>query len=1058
MNTAASVTDGAAFFPALLVVKTTVKGDKMIMLYPKSRETKLSSELFENPTREYRAAPFWAWNGKLADSTLDEQIEMLKTMGMGGFHMHVRTGMDSPYLNDEFMGHVEHCVKKAKKDDMLAWLYDEDRWPSGSAGGKVTGGHPEYAMRYLLFTTRPYGSGVPHGSDDGEFPHRNENGILYLVYDIELDEDGCLKSSRVIDEKAPAKGGKWYVYLEHAADDPWFNNRPYIDTMSAQGIREFICETHEAYAARLRQDFGGTVPAIFTDEPHLAAKTLLSFAREEKDVILPWTEGFDTLLTERAGENAVERLPEVIWQLPDGRVSELRYQYYDLLADRFSVAFSKQLGDWCETHGIHLTGHLYAEPTLLRQTDGVGDAMRNYPYFGLPGIDMLCDRHEYNTAKQVESIVHQDGKEGMLSELYGVTGWDYEFRGHKLQGDWQAALGVTVRVPHLTWMTMKGEAKRDYPACIGYQSPWWDQYRTVEDHFARLNTVMTRGRAVVRVAVVHPIESYWLNLGPEDQTGLIRRQMDEQFGALTETLLFGMIDFDFISEANFARQCPKAGNPLRVGEMSYDAVILCGSCNLRGTTLSRLEEFSRSGGRVIIIGDCPKYIDAKASDAAKTLYANAEKLSFDRSAILTALSPYRFIEAMTESGAKSDSLIYQLRQDNGCQWLFIANGKNPVSPDVSGGTAYRFILNGEYAVTEYNTLTGAIAPLPAELSGGKTVIKRVWHLHDSLLLKLEKAGTVVNRVAVVPENEQSDPVVLKYPVDITLREPNMYLLDMAEYALNGGEYQPEEEILRLGNLALVQLGLPKHHKRIEQPYIVKEELYRDRIRLRYRVLAEYEVKDARLALEDLTLAEIVWNGRKVENTPVGWYVDRDIRCIALPPINVGENVLEVTLPIGRRTTLEAMYLLGDFGVRVNGAEKVIIPPVRRLGFGDIVSQGLPFYTGNIDYRFSVETKDTLTVRTPYFRGALIKVIVDGVDRGNIAFAPYRLDVDGLAPGGHDVVLRLYGTRQNGFGQLHHLPTVYFYQSPDSWRSVGDLWTYEYQFKPMGILKSPELTV
>ena len=83
--------------------------------------------------------------------------------------------------------------------------------------------------------------------------------------------------------------------------------------------------------------------------------------------------------------------------------------------------------------------------------------------------------------------------------------------------------------------------------------------------------------------------------------------------------------------------------------------------------------------------------------------------------------------------------------------------------------------------------------------------------------------------------------------------------------------------------------------------------------------------------------------------------------------------------------------------------------------------------------------------------------MDGKDYGNIAFAPYSLEVNGLNPGTHEVALRLYGTRQNGFGQLHHLPTVSFYQSPDSWRSTGDLWTNEYQFKPMGILKSPELT-
>ena len=112
----------------------------------------------------------------------------------------------------------------------------------------------------------------------------------------------------------------------------------------------------------------------------------------------------------------------------------------------------------------------------------------------------------------------------MLSEIYGVTNWDYDFKGHKLQGDFQAALGVTIRVPHLSWMTMKGEAKRDYPASIFYQSPWYKEYPMIENHYARLNTAMTRGQCSVRVGVIHPIESFWLLWGPKQQTAAQREQ------------------------------------------------------------------------------------------------------------------------------------------------------------------------------------------------------------------------------------------------------------------------------------------------------------------------------------------------------------------------------------------------------------------------------------------------------------------------------------------------------------------------------------------------------
>ena len=68
------------------------------MLYKKNSNRHLSDELFRSPTSEYRAAPFWAWNCKLEEDELLRQIEIFHEMGFGGFHMHVRTGMDTEYL------------------------------------------------------------------------------------------------------------------------------------------------------------------------------------------------------------------------------------------------------------------------------------------------------------------------------------------------------------------------------------------------------------------------------------------------------------------------------------------------------------------------------------------------------------------------------------------------------------------------------------------------------------------------------------------------------------------------------------------------------------------------------------------------------------------------------------------------------------------------------------------------------------------------------------------------------------------------------------------------
>src|SRR5262249_2230926 len=122
---------------------------------PKNNTEHLDLTLFKKPSAEYRGTPFWSWNCKLDSAQLLRQMEILKAMGMGGVHIHSRTGMASEYLGDEFIDMVRQCVEKARAEGMLVWLYDEDRWPSGAAGGLVTQEHG-FREKHLLFTCRPY--------------------------------------------------------------------------------------------------------------------------------------------------------------------------------------------------------------------------------------------------------------------------------------------------------------------------------------------------------------------------------------------------------------------------------------------------------------------------------------------------------------------------------------------------------------------------------------------------------------------------------------------------------------------------------------------------------------------------------------------------------------------------------------------------------------------------------------------------------------------------------------------------------------------------------------
>ncbi len=1031
------------------------------MLYKKNGSPRLSDELFANPTSEYRGAPFWAWNCALSKDEMSRQIDVMREMGFGGYHMHVRTGLDTPYLTDEFMDYIEHCVNYGEENKMLSWLYDEDRWPSGAAGGLVTK-EERFRARYLLFTPESYeehGESTEKRLDASAKAQRAQNGTLIGCYDVVLNDDGSLKSYRKMDRSEQAEGTRWYAYLEIATPSGWYNNQTYVNTLDKKAIDRFIEITYESYNRRIGDRMGESVPAIFTDEPQFTHKVPLRYAKQAEDVIMPWTDDLPDTFAQAYGEDLMAHLPELFWDLPQGEASVIRYHYHDHVCERFTQAFADNCGAWCREHNLKLTGHMMEEPTLRSQTAALGEAMRSYRGFDLPGIDMLCAYLEYTTAKQTQSAVHQFGYEGMMSELYGVTNWDFDFRGHKLHGDWQAALGVTVRVPHLTWMSMKGEAKRDYPASINYQSPWWREYSAVEDHFARLNTALTRGKPSVRVGMIHPIESFWLHWGPQDVSGEAKERLETLFQNMTQWLLFGMVDFDFISESLLPQLCEKGGAPLQVGKMAYDAIIVPGCETLRSTTLDRLEAFQKAGGKLIFVGDAPKLCDAKLSDRAAKLYENSLHAEASRASVLRQLEDVREIDVRDESGSRTDYLLHQMRDDNGCKWLFLCHGKEPYNPDICRSHEVRLTIRGRYAAELYDTQTGAHYPISAHISGDHTELAARMYDYDSILVRLTPAESGAENLQVEkPYCHAEAKLEIPAMVPVTLDEPNALLLDRAEFALDDEPYAPAMELLRADNVCRAKLGWPSREGHFPQPWVIPAEKIEHSVRLRFTIHSEIAVFGAKLALEDADLAEISFNGEKLAAKPDGWYVDRAIGAVALPEIPQGVSTIEVRLPFGQRTNVEWCYVIGDFGVRVNGLRATIIEPVRELGFGDFCTQGLPFYGGNVTYHVPFASAgNPVEIQIPHYRGAMCKVQVDSGDSARVIYPPYVAKFEGLSKGEHTAHITLFGHRRNSFGPVHLSDLKEKWIGPNSWRSEGDRWSDSYQICREGILSEPRFS-
>lgn len=1023
------------------------------MFFEKSKSKRLDMNLFKNPTAEYRGAPFWSWNTKLDKESLLMHIEAFEKMGLGGFNMHARVGLATEYLGKEFMEMVKFCTEKAKEKGLYAWLYDEDKWPSGFAGGKVTK-EAKYRQRYLVFTVNKSES-----TKDSKLAAETGKPFLLACYDVKIDADSFLESYKLIDENEEAKGDKWYVYVMTHSNITWFNGEAYIDTLDAEAVDKFIEYTHEEYKKVVGDEFGKTVPYIFTDEPRVSweyKRCLFSNAKD--DAYFLWGKGFEEDYKKVYGEDIIAELPELMWEKKEG-ISPVRHKYFSLIATLFEERFMKRYGDWCRANNIGFTGHLMAEDDLTSQTYlFAGETMPSYKYFDVPGIDMLCAEKNFNTAKQCQSVTRQLGKEGMLSELYGVTDWDFDFRGHKLEGDWQAAMGVTHRVHHLTFLTMEGAAKRDYPASIGYQSPWYDQYAYVEDHFARLATVLTRGKPIVKVGVIHPVESFWISVGPVDKTGNAQKSMEHEFAQLNQWLALGNIDFDLISEKMLPELCDKGSNPLKVGEMEYDAIIVPNLKTIRKSTVERLSAFANEGGNLIFVGNAPEYVDLEKSDAAKDLCEKSKKVSFNKLEIASALADNTDIEILNGKGKPTDNLAYQMRQDGEDRWLFIAHAKVPACVDTVKPEKLRIKVKGEFDAELYDTVDGEIKPLTFTAENGYTVIEKEVYSHDSLLIKLSNAK---KGASVVEQAEFSavKTVDFKKALNYSLSEPNALLLDRAEYSLDGGEYHEEDEVLRLCEKVKKSLGWKTGGSDILQPWIFGEEKIEHSLSLKYTFDSEIDYSGALLAVEKPEDITLTFNGKAVDMSPTGFFVDKSIKTVKIPEIKKGENVIEMSMPFGQLTFPEWIYILGDFGVRVQGASATIVNKPCKIGFSSLTEQNLPFYTGNVIYKAEIDIPecDNVNVKASSYRGGLVKVLVDGEEKGQVVYAPYTCDLGKIPAGKHTVEFKLYGNRFNAFGSLHNYNAAALWCGPGRWFTEDDEYGYEYQLKPLGILKSPIIT-
>ena len=114
---------------------------------PAAEDFESLSAQFAAPSKEYGSAPLFVWNKVVTPERIDEAMADLKDKGFGGVFVHPRPGMVTQYLDDNWFSLFRHTMEKGRELDMNVWIYDENSYPSGFAGGHVNEAMPEATWR-----------------------------------------------------------------------------------------------------------------------------------------------------------------------------------------------------------------------------------------------------------------------------------------------------------------------------------------------------------------------------------------------------------------------------------------------------------------------------------------------------------------------------------------------------------------------------------------------------------------------------------------------------------------------------------------------------------------------------------------------------------------------------------------------------------------------------------------------------------------------------------------------------------------------------------------------
>jgi hypothetical protein len=982
---------------------------------------------FENPPTDYSTAPLWVWNDVVTEDRIAEQLQSFKKQNILQVFIHPRPGLITEYLSEEWFELSRYTMEKARELGMNVWIYDENSFPSGFGGGHVQAEMPESYTQ---------GSSIAIRRGEEIKPGKIQDYIIVL----RQVGDGFEKA-----EELPDSPGDDYFAFEvlKEPESGWYGGFSYVDLLIPGVTEKFIDVTMTGYEEVMGAEFGKSVPGVFTDEPNISPRGPEKGIKFSP-VLFPEFE-------KRWGYDLKMHLPSLFTEA--GNYKKVRYHYYRLLLELFIERWAKPWYEYTESKNLKWTGH-YWEHGWPSPHHG-GDNMAMYAWHQMPGIDMLFNTFEQRpdqfgnvrAVKELASVANQMRRERTLSETYGGSGWELTFRDMKRLGDWQYTLGVNFLNQHLSYMTLKGRRKGDFPQSFLTHAPYWKDYGVLAKYFARLSLALSRGKQINHTLIIEPTTSGWMYYSPTAEMDKLD-EIEEGFRQLMDGMEKHQLEYDLGAENIIKDQGAVKGSEFIIGERAYDILILpLHFENIDDTTWKLLQQYVQNGGKVFSF-TVPTFVNGEASEAVVQLAKNSENWqqinSLEQPDVLSALAEEDFI---VENPAAINGKVYHMRRqlEDG-QLVFWSNF------NLEGSEIIQFSIAGQ-SVKELDPITGKIKDYAVQAENGMVSLEFDLPASGSKLFFIGKEGdgSEDEEVSSASENWQ---LVKTGTSQVKPTAPNSLTIDYLDLQVQDRTFN-NIYFSMAADSAYKLNGLEPYGRSGYNPWAVAVQ-YKTNIldmgekfgensgftaTYHFEIADGFQPEQLKAVVEWSELYEVSINGKVIQPIPGKHWLDHSWDMFEITDyVKTGKNRLTLSIqPMHIHAEIEPVYLLGNFDLEPQASGFLISPP-SELEIGSWKVQGRPFYSQSVQYTKNLKVKAGIRyqVKLNDWYGTVARVLVNNEQVGIIGWPPFEYDLSGhLQPGNHSVTVEVVGSLKNQLGPHHNVsrrgivtPWSWFYGPED----------------------------